>query len=193
MGTFFHPITLIGPEGQRDTLEAVVDTGAAYTTIPRPILERLGVRPHRSVRLRLADGHVVDWQLGRVLAQLDGLEEETLCVFGTTDAPPLIGAYTLEGFALGVDPTGQRLVPREMFLLAATIGWWIYENWQADPGGKARVHQANCGFCNNGQGTGRGTPGLHGKWHGPFTSRAAADNYAHSLGRALVDACRVCC
>lgn len=117
MGTFFHPITLISPAGQRETIEAIVDTGAAYTTIPRPILERLGIRPHRTVRLRLASGQVVEWELGRVLAELDGLQEETLCVFGTGDAPPMIGAYTLEGFALGVDPVGPRLVPREMFLL----------------------------------------------------------------------------
>lgn len=117
MGTFLHPITLIGPTGARETLEAVVDTGASYTTVPRLILERLGVRPHRSVRSRLANGEVVEWQVGRIQAQLDGMQEETLCVFGAADTPPLIGAYTLEGFALGVDPLEPRLVPREMFLL----------------------------------------------------------------------------
>ena len=121
MGTVFHPITLISAAGARETIEAVVDTGAAYTTFPRPILERLGVRPHRSVRLRLASGQVVEWELGRVQAELEGLQEETLCVFGTSDAPPMIGAYTLEGFALGVDPIGQRLVPREMFLLSVAL------------------------------------------------------------------------
>lgn len=117
MGTFYHPITLIGPTGASETLEALVDTGAAFTTIPTAVLDRLGVRPHRRVRLRLANGETVEWELGRLLAQLDGVEEEILCVFGSAEAPPLIGAHTLEAFLLGVDPLQQRLVPREAFLM----------------------------------------------------------------------------
>ncbi|MFQ5861268.1 MAG: hypothetical protein ACE5IG_06955, partial [Dehalococcoidia bacterium] len=111
MGTFFHPLTLIGPAGTRETLEALVDTGAAFTTIPAPVLEGLGVRPHRRVHLRLASGQVVDWELGRVLAELDGVQEEILCIFGSPEAPPVIGAHTLEAFLLGVDPLERRLVP----------------------------------------------------------------------------------
>ena len=35
-----------------------------------------------------------------------------LVVFGEDDAPSLLGAYTLEGLALAVDPVDQRLIPR---------------------------------------------------------------------------------
>ena len=45
MGTFFHPITLIGPTGASETLNGMVGTGAMFTVIPAPNLERLGVRP----------------------------------------------------------------------------------------------------------------------------------------------------
>ncbi len=117
MGTFFHPITLIAASGERETLETVVDTGAAFTTVPAPVLERLGVKPHRTVRLRLADGRIVEWRLGRVLAEIDGVQEQILCVFGSADAPPAIGAHTLEAFVLGVDPVEHRLVPKEAFLM----------------------------------------------------------------------------
>jgi len=34
-------------------------------------------------------------------------------VFGATGSPPTIGAVTLEGFLLGVDPVEKRLVPVE--------------------------------------------------------------------------------
>jgi len=119
MGTFFHPITIIGPTGQ-ETLEALVDTGASFTTAPRSLLDRLGVRPHRRARLRLADGRVGEWDLGRIVARIDGQEEETLCLFGAEEAPASIGAYTLEGLLLGVDPLGERLVPREGFLMTLT-------------------------------------------------------------------------
>ncbi|MEX1252976.1 MAG: aspartyl protease family protein [Dehalococcoidia bacterium] len=113
MGTFFHPITLIGPSGERETLDALVDTGSTFTSIPRDVLAKLGVEPRREVRLRLADGRSHLRQLGRVLVQLDGVEELTFVIFGEPDSPPAIGAVTLEVSQLGVDPSAKRLVPVE--------------------------------------------------------------------------------
>ncbi len=113
MGTFTHPITLIGPAGQRETLEALVDTGATFTSVPSEVLERLGVRPHRRVRLQLANGRVEERPIGRVEAELDGLEGFIYCVFSPPGAPAVIGAHTLEGFLLAVNPVSQRLVPVE--------------------------------------------------------------------------------
>jgi len=46
-----------------------------------------------------------------MMVNLDDLEGPTYVIFGTNGAPPTIGAVTLEGFLLGVDPAGQRLVP----------------------------------------------------------------------------------
>ena len=40
----------------------------------------------------------------------------TIVVFGEDDAPPLLGAYTLKGLALAVDPEAQRLVLTHMIL-----------------------------------------------------------------------------
>ena len=115
MGTFFHPITIIGPTGESETLEALVDTGASFTTIPRSILERLGFRPHRTTRLTIATGETVEWPWGWVDTTLDGVQEQTPCVFAPERAPPVIGAITLEIMGLGVDPRRKRLVPREGF------------------------------------------------------------------------------
>lgn len=117
MGTFFHPITVIGPNGESETLDALVDTGSTFSAIPRAILERLGVVPFARSRLRLANGQVVEADLGEVTAEIDGLERRTIfCVFAESGAPPSLGAHALEGFMLGVDPDGKRLVPVE--------GWW---------------------------------------------------------------------
>jgi predicted aspartyl protease len=117
LGTFFHPITLIAPSGAAETLEALVDTGSTFTTVPSPILERLGVAPFASVRLRLADGRVAERDIGEVRAEVDGLPGRTIiCVFGEPDAPATLGAQTLETFLLGVDPDQKRLVPLE--------AWW---------------------------------------------------------------------
>jgi predicted aspartyl protease len=39
-------------------VDALVDTGATFTAIPSPVLERLCIVRHRLVRLRLADGRL---------------------------------------------------------------------------------------------------------------------------------------
>ena len=41
----------------------------------------------------------------------------TLVAFGEDNAPPVLGAYTLEGFGLAVDTVMQRLVPARLIML----------------------------------------------------------------------------
>ena len=55
--------------------------------------------------------------LGRAWVAIDGEEEITLVAFGPDDGVALLGAYTLEGLRLAVDPRGQRLVPLEVLPL----------------------------------------------------------------------------
>lgn len=117
MGTFFHPITLIAPTGERETLAALVDTGAMFTTIPAPILQRLGVQPFDTIPVRFANGQEERWPIGQVEVELDGRRRPLLCLFGSPDAPPLIGAHALEAFLLAVDPVEQKLVPKEAYLM----------------------------------------------------------------------------
>ncbi len=112
MGTFSHPVTLISPVSDRtETLDGLVDTGATFSSVPATMLASLGVVPQWNARLRLADGRVVEHQMGEVMAELDGARRTIICIFGPPDATALIGAHTLEAFLLAVDPVEQRLVP----------------------------------------------------------------------------------
>ena len=117
MGTFNWPMRISSMDGRnaRD-IEATVDTGAAYTTLPSSLLRELGVAPLGQRRFLLADGRRVFMDIGRAWVTIDGESEVTLVVFGADDAPPLLGAYTLEGLALAVDPVEQRLVPTHLIL-----------------------------------------------------------------------------
>lgn len=118
MGLFYHPITLISPQGgSSETLEALVDTGAMFTVVPAPVLERLGVETFRTLPVRFANGRVEHWKMGQIEVELDGQRMPTLCLFGSEDAPPLIGAHTLGAFLLTVDPVEQKLVPKEAYLM----------------------------------------------------------------------------
>ena len=65
MGTFTQPIRLHAASGNyTEELDALVDTGATFTIVPAPILERLGVTPDRTARLRLANGQIEERALG---------------------------------------------------------------------------------------------------------------------------------
>jgi len=118
MGTFRVTIEIGDPAGQRyEPVEALVDTGATYTTIPAPLLERVGVVPHVRDAFLLADGRRVDRDIGRTWVRVDGRTELTLVVFGEAEAPALLGAYTLEGLRLASDPVSRRLIPVPGLLL----------------------------------------------------------------------------
>ncbi len=117
MGTFKWPLRIASMDGQRaQDIEATVDTGAAYTTLPGSLLRELGVEPMGNRRFLLADGRRADMEYGRAWATINGDSEVTIVVFGEDDAPALLGAYTLEGLALAVDPTSQRLVPTHLIM-----------------------------------------------------------------------------
>ncbi len=112
MGTFSQTLRLESLDGERSVeMEALVDTGAGYTLVPANLPAELGVEPIDTVRLALADGRPVAYPIGRAVATIDGRTENTLVAFGENDARPLLGAYTLEGLRLAVDPSGGRSVP----------------------------------------------------------------------------------
>ena len=117
MGTFNWPMRISSMDGQqvRD-IEATVDTGAAYTTLPASLLREIGVEPTSQRRFLLADGRRIFMDYGQAWATIDGESVVTVVVFGEDSAPPLLGAYTLEGLALAVDPVEQRLVPTHLIL-----------------------------------------------------------------------------
>ena len=112
MGTFRVSIELGTAAGERfESLEALVDTGASYTWIPRDMLEALRVQPDEERAFVLADGREVRYPVAWVRIRLDERIQPTLVVCGDAGTEPLLGAFTLEGFGLGVDPVNRRLIP----------------------------------------------------------------------------------
>ncbi len=125
MGTFRVSIEVGDPLGQRyEAVEALVDTGATYATLPAPLLHGLGVVPHARDTFVLADGRRVERDIGRTWIRVDGRTELTLVVFGEPGTQPLLGAYALEGLRLAADPVGRRLVPVPGLLLRFSDCRW---------------------------------------------------------------------
>ena len=58
-------------------VEFIVDSGAVYSVVPTPILERLGIQPLKRDRFRLANGtHIVRQRGGAVGLSLDPIRRE---------------------------------------------------------------------------------------------------------------------
>lgn len=111
MGTFSVTIELGDPQGRVwESIEALVDTGSTYTWVPRPVLERLGVRVEFQQEFETADGRVVERDMASTMVRWDSSTRPTLVVFGADGDAILLGAYALEGFSLAADPVNRRLV-----------------------------------------------------------------------------------
>ena len=88
-----------------EELEVIADTGSIFTTVPRKLLEELGVPVERTVQSELAGGRVVPTDVGRTLIRLEGREFPTPVFFGEECEPSLLGVITLEHALPAVGPT----------------------------------------------------------------------------------------
>lgn len=117
-GNLTQRITLHAPSDDRtEVVDALVATGATFTSVPAPVLERMGIAPVGTVRLKLADREIEERDIGEVRAELNGDVRTIVCVCANPTAPAVIGAVTPEVFLLSVDPVERRLVP--------VIGYWL--------------------------------------------------------------------
>ena len=112
MGTFNVTIQIANLNGDHfEDVEAMADTGAVTTVIPRSILDGLGIAPTRRETFQYAGGEQVQLDLAQANARVNGRETVTWVIFGEEGMSPLLGAYTLEGAFLAVDPYNQQLIP----------------------------------------------------------------------------------
>ena len=98
-------------------VEALVDTGAALTVVPRRLAEELGLKPHRRDRVETGAG-VVEFERAAAILWLEGRKTVTEVWVSDIIDKVLVGATTLEMLGLTVDPRTGRL--REAPLLLYT-------------------------------------------------------------------------
>ena len=113
MSIFTYPVLVANPRGDRPPIEVkcLVDTGAMYTCLPGPFLTDLGLTAQWRVPIVLADGRREEWSATEILVTIDGRSLHTTCLFGPPDGLPLLGAVSLEQFALSADPLARTLTP----------------------------------------------------------------------------------
>jgi clan AA aspartic protease len=107
-------LALAGPAGRRVELDAIIDTGFTdFLTVPRQVIEELGLRFRESMAYELANGDLDMFDLyeGKVL--WDGRWREV--IVSLAEGGPLVGMGLMEGCRLSVDVTdGGRVEIRPL-------------------------------------------------------------------------------
>ena len=94
-------LTVRGPEGQEQGIEAVIDTGFdGSLTLPPPLIAALDLVWRRRGRALLADGSQSLFDIHEAIVVWDG--EPRRIAVDTADIDPLVGMSLLYGFELTV-------------------------------------------------------------------------------------------
>jgi predicted aspartyl protease len=89
----------------------LVDTGGEYSWIPSKTLEKIGVtREKKDLEFTMANGQMITRSVGFAILRVDKQFTIDEVVFGEPGDMTILGARTLEGLALVVDPRNKKLV-----------------------------------------------------------------------------------
>ncbi len=89
----------------------LVDTGSEYTWVPATTLEKLGInREKKDLKFVMANGQTVTRSVGFAIVRLDKYFTVDEVVFAEKGDLLLLGARTLEGLSLVIDPRRKKLV-----------------------------------------------------------------------------------
>ena len=102
-----------------ERLEFLIDSGAAYSIVPTPLLERLGIAPLVEQRFRLANGERITRRKGIAMFKYGERVGGADVIFGEEGDSILLGALTLESLGLSLDPLRREL--KEIPLLLPTV------------------------------------------------------------------------
>jgi clan AA aspartic protease len=108
------------PQGT-EKVEFLIDSGAIYSVVPAPILDRLGIQPLTTQEFRLADGSKITRKKGIALFKYGDRIGGADVIFGEEGDSVLLGAFTLEALGLSLDPLRRDLKPLPM-ILASGVG-----------------------------------------------------------------------
>ena len=114
MGTFYTRCKFENPVDRTRSVvvsKLLVDMGSELTWIPARTLEKVGIqREKKDVAFVLANGQQVTRSVGFAIIRLDKAFTIDEVVFAEPGDLQLLGARTLEGLNLAVEPGRKRLV-----------------------------------------------------------------------------------
>jgi clan AA aspartic protease len=120
MGMFEVSVKLanLAAPARTEEVSLLVDTGATLSWIPRHVLESLGAIVFSRLPFELADGRRLERDVTTVLLTIDGRKAPVPVAFGEAGEEAVLGATALESLGFLVDPVAQKLIPRNLRMLA---------------------------------------------------------------------------
>jgi predicted aspartyl protease len=100
-----------GHPASRASVQLLVDTGATLNWVPRPVLERIGVKATERRSFETIEGRIIERDVAAVEARTDGRSSGINVVFAEKGDSAVLGAQALEGFGVAADVVRKRLVP----------------------------------------------------------------------------------
>jgi len=100
-----------------EKVDFLIDSGAIYSVVPIPILEKLGIKPIAEEEFRLANGTKVVRKKGFAFFRYGERVGGADVIFGEEGDHKLLGAFTLEALGLVLDPLKRELKPLPMLLV----------------------------------------------------------------------------
>ncbi len=118
MGITYTEGVVRGPREKEATVRFLIDSGATYSLLPKPVWEAIGLVARRELDFSLADGTLVRRRVSECYIILPQGEGHTPVILGEPgDDEALLGVVTLEILGLVFNPFNRTLQPMRMLLI----------------------------------------------------------------------------
>jgi clan AA aspartic protease len=121
MGMTFVDAEVEGTNTKAISVRFLVDSGAAYSVLPKAKWKALGLRPKRRMEFTLADGTTVRRKVSECLFRLGNQEAHTPIILGEARDVAVLGVVTLEILGLVLNPFTRTLRPMHAMLATAAF------------------------------------------------------------------------
>ena len=102
---------------KREEVNLLADTGAMFSIVPRRILEQCGIMPEGREKFTLANGEIIEREVGHALFTIEQKRRISPVIFGEPEDASVLGAVTLEILGYEVDPVTKKLKPATLYLI----------------------------------------------------------------------------
>ena len=113
MSAFYLDMVAINPKHEEirsQPVRVMVDSGSELSWMPAEALNKAGIGPRRKRRFRMADGRIMERDVGYCILEAQGFGTNDEVVFAEPGDMCLLGVRTLEGFGVVVDAIAHRLL-----------------------------------------------------------------------------------
>ena len=119
MGFTYVEVNLYNPANPEKNAKVnlLVDSGALFTSIPRELVQRLGLEAMERRKLKVYGGAVLERDIGGAVIEYQGHRAVAPVIFGEPQDTSVLGVTALESLGYELDPVTKKLKPVELLML----------------------------------------------------------------------------